>query len=255
MYTKKFLYLVMICCVSLPNWKVAKAQETTVANIKLRNGSRIGQAPILKMNQEELIILSHDSARIRLETNEIRKIKFLNGYRPVDSYDSTHYYGQATLSWYRSIHLGIAYGDETINLSAGHIHGIKFHRFWGGGIGINYDEYKNASLIPVYIDVRAYLGGEIFQPYYFANLGYGFTVDHNAPDNALNEKSSGGLMWQGGIGFQSNFKNSAIALNLGYKQQKSHLLYEIREPWTGSLTEYEESRINKRFTITFHFLF
>lgn len=114
--------------------------------------------------------------------------------------------------------VGIGYRNEDRSLGIITVNGYQFNEHFSLGLGLGFDKYTVASLVPITLDIRTYLLKGIVSPVIILNGGYAFGIS-----NAFN-----GHIFHPQIGlkvFISN--NAAFLVNIGYKMQSQQRYPDI----------------------------
>lgn len=165
-------------------------------------------------------------------------------------------------SFYHHIFAGFAFGENGVNESLGIINGYRFGDNFALGVGVNYDRYDAAAVLPIYLEPRVYLKNDRSSLYLYSDVGYGPAWMNNARNSEFRSSSAtGGLMGGAGFSYQLNFAKSALTISLGYKMQKTSIQTEYYNYFTDawgnpidtSLTkimDVDERRLNRKVALT-----
>ena len=74
--------------------------------------------------------------------------------------------------------IGTVIGENGSSTILQTINGIKINNNWAFGLGIGHDPYQEAS-IPVFVDVRKYMGNKTWQPFIYVDGGMNYTLRTN----------------------------------------------------------------------------
>lgn len=237
------------------------AQEYIV--IKLHDLTKF-KGRILSSFDSTGVLLSIEGNPLLVKYDQIRTIRFKSSSKPYDQgkRNGRDEFAQFEKGYYHSIAIGLISGNDNSDISATIVNGYKFHRFLHAGIGVNYDRYENMSAIPIFLEGKGYVKKGKFVPYYFAQLGYGFTVEDRQNNYYAEYDSKGGFYWKFGVGYQINFYKTAMAFSVGYGNQKTRSEYVTNyyQPWLSSYyygdpIEVSEKRSMRRVDVKISLLF
>jgi len=105
------------------------------------------------------------------------------------------------------------------------ITGIQFSKYVGLGIGIgliNFDDFPESKIIPIFTEFRGYLSEKKVSPYY--NLAIGYNIAAAKIENSIDEKRKGGAFFHPAIGYKFGSDQAAFMIDLGV--QIANINYE-----------------------------
>jgi hypothetical protein len=258
-----YLFLLMVLPLAIPSMAQTGQQRTTRIVLQdgtvmkgivddWTNGDTIRFLPVKSASVVEILFDDIQSMKFRPE-----KIEDLN----IKANPNGVYFSASA-----GLLLGMNWGNYTIACESGY----RFGDHWAFGLGINYERYHiytslpdrwmgitaNSifTVLPVIVNARAYLSGNIDSPYFFAGGGYGFGWTNTKMEDfdwLISDYSvRGGPLGRTGIGYQARGKNLSLALELGIKIQESEMVYQYVNDvlWENRhfLTSVKEKRSFRR---------
>ena len=115
------------------------------------------------------------------------------------------------------------------------------------GVGVGFDRWTQASMLPIYLDVRGYLNFSKLSPFLYTDFGYsiGWLTKNNS--SITEGKDWAGIMMGigGGISYYPFTKNNiGFSLSFGYKsQQKKIQQFLFNYPSLGKVSTGEDEHI------------
>jgi len=239
--------------------QLCMAQSGYEAKLSLKNGVKIKGGIVESFNEEYLKLkVTNRADPILIRYDHIRKIQFTGGH--FEEGDEIEYKVQGragiqTKTFYHELRGGLLFGEENVSGSIHTLNGYQFSQHLGTGVGLGLNKFGNYISLPVYATVKGYLKNDKVCPFYFGDVGYGFTWrNNNDVDGYLVENVEGGLYWQLGVGYQLNYPKSAFVCTLGYLQQRSKADY-IYQYWALDGVEVSEKRTIRRVSLSVGILF
>ena len=241
-YKLSIAFLGLILFIIFTFTEKASAQE--YISLKLDNLAKF-KGYILESFDSSGINLIVKDVPIFIKYDHIRSIRLRSGSaKNKEMMNENFEFRQFKKGFYHSAGLGLISGNGYSDISASIVNGYKFNKYLNAGLGLNYDRYENMSAIPIYAEGKGYMMTGKFVPYYFAQLGYGFTVEDNHGNYYSEYDSQGGIYWKVGVGYQINFYKTALAFGIGYMNQNSKAEYfgnyYYAQPWSSYYAPPEE---------------
>ncbi len=99
------------------------------------------------------------------------------------------------------------------------IQGVEVGEHFSVGLGLGYERYPDFAMLPIFLDMRAYLLGEGPTPFLFFDVGYSKSYR-----SGLSDEGGGGMVISGGLGVSIPVGDKAsIVLDFADKyQQKAY---------------------------------
>lgn len=187
---------------------IGNAQAIYEDVVYLKNGSEIHGTIIEQVPNKSLKIMTRDESVFAYKLEEIEKITKeeieIKGRLDYNKVKKQGYINITELN--AGIGSGGITGIETIN-------GYQFKPMIsvGLGTGIDVDESDRLTLIPVFVDVRAYMLNKPVSPYMSAQAGYSFSADG---------ANNGGRLVHFAFGVRTYVSvKSALLFSVGYRLQ------------------------------------
>jgi hypothetical protein len=124
-------------------------------------------------------------------------------------------------------------GENSNNIGIQTVNGIRFKKSWILGLGLAYDAYQVPS-IPVFLELRKYLGQKTLNPFIYADAGRNITLhDSNYPSGNTFEiyHFTPAYYVEAGIGISRSLtKKTKIFLSAGYSSKQFN--YDMTSKYT-----------------------
>jgi len=137
-------------------------------------------------------------------------------------------------------------GENSNNMGIQTVNGIRFKKSWIIGIGLAYDAYQVPS-IPVFLELRKYLGQKTINPFIYADAGRNITLPNSKYPSANVFESyhfTPANYVEAGIGISRSLsKKTKFFLSAGYSSKQfnydmtSKFIYYY-PPWGSSIFHY-----------------
>ena len=240
-------------------WISSNGQANKPVKIFLKNGAKIEGAIVGSFDDSRIYFTLNGNDSIVMKYDYIRKIYFRGKGPAYEEFDNklASIPSIKSKTFYHEFRTGLLFGDEDVAYGIHTINGYQFNQYIGTGLGIGLNKYGSYLSLPVYAAIKGYILDRKVSPFYFGDIGYGFTwLNGNTTDYYSISNVKGGYYWQVGLGYQVNFFNSAFVMAVGYTNQNSSAHYEYNPGyWGGSNWEVEEKRLLRRVLLTVGFLF
>lgn len=127
--------------------------------------------------------------------------------------------------------LGLVEGQKKTSWQLQSVNGIQMKKwFVGAGAGLDYYFIRS---IPVFLDLRASLFQKSSTPFLYLDGGYHYLWAKDKEKEAFEVKSSGGLYYDLGIGYQfAAFNNQRLVLSAGLTQKDFSRTINVM-PWVS----------------------
>ena len=137
-------------------------------------------------------------------------------------------------------------GENSNNIGIQTVNGIRFKKSWIVGIGLAYDAYQVPS-IPVFLELRKYLGQKTINPFIYADAGRNITLPNSKYPSANSFETfhfTTAYYAEAGIGISRPLtKNTKIFLSAGYSSKQFN--YDLSSkysfyypPWGSNIFHY-----------------
>ena len=228
---------------------LAAGQSLRTVTVDLKNGTSLTGEMAVSPREDYLTLVRKDQPLIHIPYQNIRYIYFGDNPERVPAAPRVFLRQQRQF-----FHLGEfnvmlnnrPYASAT-GTGAHTVNGYHFSPHLGVGLGLGIDRYDPIYVLPVYVSVRGTLTKWKVTPYYFANAGRSHGWGSNSDELFRDLSARGGWMLQAGVGYQFNFRQSALLINVGMKSQQTEMNY--RQPWWGADSEVEEKRTYRRVSL------
>jgi len=114
-------------------------------------------------------------------------------------------------------------GENSNNMGIQTVNGIRFKKSWIIGLGLAYDPYQVPS-IPVFLELRKYLGQKNYSPFMYADAGRNITMHSSRyPSGNVYESYhfTAANYVEAGIGISKSFtKKTKVFLSAGYSSKQ-----------------------------------
>ncbi|WP_224996582.1 hypothetical protein [Cesiribacter sp. SM1] len=238
------------------------------ARVVLMNGDVLNGQISERWSGGNLYLYLSEKTFVQIDSSDIRKVKQeqLNGQKLENSFRNAGIrgaYGKQQ-GFYHHSFAGLSFGEDETGKSLGMVNGYRFNKLFALGLGVNYDRFEQASVLPIYLQPRLYVKNDKLSLYAFSDLGYSAGWQNKGVNNDFLEmRVKGGLMGQAGIGYQLNFARSALSFTLGYKLQQMEVHSEVyyyqfiesgEQPIRAKTMDIKEERLIRRVAFTVGFM-
>jgi hypothetical protein len=137
-------------------------------------------------------------------------------------------------------------GENSNNFGLQTVNGLRFKKSWIIGLGVAYDAYQVPS-VPVFLELRKYLGHKNFTPFIYADAGRNITLPNSKyPSGNVFESYhfTPANYVEAGIGISRSLtKKTKFFLSAGYSSKQfnydmtSKFIYYY-PPWGSSIFHY-----------------
>jgi hypothetical protein len=238
------------------------------ARVVLRSGDVLNGQLSAPWTGGNLYLYLSEKTSLEIDSSDIRKVKQerLNGQKLDNTFVHAGHRGAygKQLGFYHHSFAGLSFGEDETGRSLGMVNGYRFNKRFALGLGVNYDRFEQASVLPIYLQPRLYVKNDKLSLYAFSDLGYSPGWQNKGISNDFQEiTAKGGLMGQAGIGYQLNFARSALSFTLGYKLQEMEVHAEFynynfvatgEEPIRTKTMDLREERLVRRVAFTVGFM-
>jgi hypothetical protein len=225
------------------------AQSFRTVTVDLKNGTSLTGEMAVTVQKDYLTLMRKDQPLIHIPYRKVRYIYFGTEPERVPAAPREHL--RQRQQWFHLGEFNVMLNNRPYTSATGvgvhTVNGYHFSPHLGVGLGVGVDRYDPIYVLPVYLSVRGAVTKWKVSPYYFANAGRsrGWASD---PDELFTDlEANGGWMLQGGLGYQINFRRSALLVHVGLKSQQTEMSY--RQPWWGANSEVTEKRTFRRVTV------
>lgn len=265
--TRVFVLFFLLICTAAT---LASAQEVYKykARVVLMNGDVVNGRLSEPWAGGTLKLYISENTILEINSSDIRQLKQeqLNGKKSQLSLD--HKSGRGAYAthegFYHHAFAGLSFGEHHTSPGFGMVNGYRFSRLLSLGMGVNYDRFEQASALPIYLQPRLHIKNDKLSLYCFSDLGYSLAWQNKGISNeTLAVNTKGGLMGQAGMGYQLNFKKTALNFTLGYKLQKLAVhseMYNFFQIQPGGdmqpskILDVQEKRLVRRVAFTVGFM-
>ncbi len=209
----KYLFTAIIALTILFSTRIY-SQEEYIDVVFLLNGGMIKGYIIEQKIGISVKIKSLDGNIYVLKSDEIESIRRVNltEYKPVNTETKNNY------SYLNITRFGILSGEGSTFFTVSSVNGIHLGKNISLGIGIEYDDYPNNYILPIYFDLRGYIVQDKVSQFVFTDIGYSWRHKNSQVIDVS------GFLFNGGIGF--SFSN--IMADISYRIQKSKITISNR---------------------------
>ncbi|MGB3850977.1 MAG: hypothetical protein WA958_13480 [Tunicatimonas sp.] len=231
----------------LSAWTAA-AQAPRTVTVDLKNGTSLTGEMAVTVQKDYLTLMRENQPLLHIPYRKIRYVYF--GTDPERVPAAPRQFLRQNRQFFHQGELNVMQNNRPYTSATGvgvhTVNGYHFNPHLGVGLGVGIDYYDPIYVLPVYVSVRGVLTKWKLSPYYFANAGRSRGWASDSEGRFTDLSAQGGWMLQGGVGYQINFRQSALLIHVGLKSQQTEMNYQL--PWWID-SAVEEKRTYRRVSL------